>query len=115
MQDPVDKLCLLILLSALKKRAQTIQMRADDHEFVVHFTIDGVQQTEMRPAVELWAPVFEKLAEMAGVRVPASGDAVGVIQLAIGEHAAATFALTVRAHGDVQLAELRVVARENYP
>lgn len=88
MSDAVEKLVLAILLSATKKRAQ-----------VVDFLVDGVRIEEMRPPLELRAPVFDQLKRMASDE--------GVIELAIGDdHRFFTVAFTER--GTLHRCEIRV-------
>ena len=110
-QDPVEKLIFALLLVSLKKQAEAILIRADDDELVVHFTIDGVQHEEMRPPLALRTRLFAMLAEMASLPIPASGRVEdGFIEIAIGETRRERFAISLRTHGAVQVAELHALA-----
>jgi type II secretory ATPase GspE/PulE/Tfp pilus assembly ATPase PilB-like protein len=107
----VVRLVNAILLSALKKQAQTIQFRAGSaHEGIVEFKISGVIQEELRPPAKPHDAVIRRLAIMANL--PAykkGGSAIGTIQLLIGEDKSATFGIVVEGHGAERTALLTVL------
>ena len=110
-QDPVEKLVFALLLVSLKKQAEAIRIRADEDELVVHFTIDGVQHEEMRPPLALRRRLFAMLAEMASLPIPESGRVEdGFITIMLGDGRHERFAISLRTHGAVQLAELHALA-----
>ena len=101
--SPVEKLVYVLLLAALKKKAERIDMRAGKDAFVVDFTIDGMRLEEMRPPVILRDAVFDQLRLMTG------GEA-GRIHLMIGEERQVFFAITMNTAGPVWRCELRPIA-----
>jgi type II secretory ATPase GspE/PulE/Tfp pilus assembly ATPase PilB-like protein len=100
--SPVEKLVYVLLLAAIKKKAERIDMRAGRDAFVVDFTIDGMRLEEMRPPAILREPVFDRLREM-------TGDA-GRIHLVIGEDREVFFTVSIDAAGPVWRCELRPIA-----
>jgi type II secretory ATPase GspE/PulE/Tfp pilus assembly ATPase PilB-like protein len=100
--SPVEKLVYVLLLAAIKKKAERIDLRAGRDAFVVDFTIDGLRLEEMRPPVLLRDAVFDRLREMAGD--------VGRIHLVIGEDRHVFFTVAIDVTGPVWRCELRPIA-----
>ncbi|MDQ3334041.1 MAG: hypothetical protein M4D80_02690 [Myxococcota bacterium] len=100
--SPVEKLVYVLLLAALKKKAERIDMRAGRDAFVIDFTIDGMRREEMRPPALLREAVFDRLREM-------TGDP-GRIHLVIGEERHVYFTVALDVAGPVWRCELRPIA-----
>ncbi len=106
---PVEKLVYVILLSAIKKKAERIDMRCGKDAFVIDFTIDGMRHEEMRPPVALRNAMFDRLREMTG------GD-LGTIHLVLGDDERQHFfGTTIATTGPVWRAEIRPVATPAKP
>ena len=95
----VEKLVFAILLSAIKKRAEVIDLKCGRDRFVIDFIIDGARCEEMRPPLELQTPIFEQLQLMAS-------DA-GVIELVVGDDRHHLFAIVFSTQGALQRCEIR--------
>lgn len=99
--SPLVKLTFAILLSAVRKNADTISLAQRGGTGVVMFVIAGQTVEEMTPPPPLLAAVVRRLAIMA--KLPVYGrdeEAEGELGLALNDEEEATFAIRVFGHGD---------------
>jgi len=109
--EPLVKLTYAILLSALKRRAEAVRIDGDHPQgCAVRFWIDGVEQVEMCPPIQLRAPLIRRLSAMADLpSYPKDGAAEGEFTLLIGEHRHARFAVRVEGRAFDLVATLHIL------
>jgi hypothetical protein len=106
--SPVVKLTYMILVAAIKKGADKIELRGGvGSECPVYFTVAGVVSEQVRVAAELLAALVRRLAIMADLPTyPVGGQAEGLVQLSIGGAAPACFSIVLSGHGETLAATL---------
>ncbi len=95
-EAPVVKLCNLILLSAIKKKASDIHIEPYEKEFRIRYRIDGILYEEMRPPKKLQNAILSRVKIMASLdiserRLPQDGR----IKLKIGKDKEMDFRVSV--------------------
>src|SRR3990172_4204447 len=86
-EAPVVKLCNMILLAAIKKKASDIHIEPYEKEFRIRYRIDGILYEEMRPPLRLKNAITSRVKIMASLdiserRLPQDGR----IKLKIRRH-----------------------------
>ncbi|MBI4510060.1 MAG: type IV-A pilus assembly ATPase PilB [Deltaproteobacteria bacterium] len=95
-EAPIVKLCNMILLSAIKKKASDIHIEPYEKEFRVRYRVDGILQEEMRPPLKLKNAITSRLKIMSNLdiserRLPQDGR----IKLKIGKDKEMDFRVSV--------------------
>ncbi len=95
-EAPVVKLCNLLLLGAIKKKASDIHVEPYEKEFRIRYRIDGILYEEMRPPIKLRNAITSRLKIMASLdiserRLPQDGR----IKLKIGQDKEMDFRVSV--------------------
>ncbi len=95
-EAPVVKLCNLIMLSAIKKKASDIHIEPYEKEFRIRYRIDGILYEEMRPPKKLQNAILSRVKIMASLdiserRLPQDGR----IKLKIGRDREMDFRVSV--------------------
>lgn len=106
--SPLVRLTLSILLSAVRKNADTISLGRRDGAGVVTFVVEGQLLEEMVPPLQLIAAMVRRLSIMANLPVYGRDEeAEGELTLQPGSGEPATFAIRVFGHGESLGAVLR--------
>ncbi|MFO0676780.1 MAG: type IV-A pilus assembly ATPase PilB [Polyangiaceae bacterium] len=66
---PVVRLCNMILLNAIKKRASDIHIEPYEKSLRVRYRVDGVLQEEMRPPLKLKAAISSRIKIMSSLDI----------------------------------------------
>jgi type IV pilus assembly protein PilB len=95
-EAPVVKLCNMILLAAIKKKASDIHIEPYEKEFRIRYRIDGILYEEMRPPLKLRNAIISRIKIMASLdiserRLPQDGR----IKLKIGKDKEMDFRVSV--------------------
>jgi type IV pilus assembly protein PilB len=95
-EAPVVKLCNMILLAAIKKKASDIHIEPYEKEFRIRYRIDGILYEEMRPPKKLQNAILSRMKIMASLdiserRLPQDGR----IKLKIGKDREMDFRVSV--------------------
>ena len=95
-EAPVVKLCNMILLAAIKKKASDIHIEPYEKEFRIRYRIDGILYEEMRPPLKLRNAIISRVKIMASLdiserRLPQDGR----IKLKIGKDKEMDFRVSV--------------------
>src|SRR5215813_719461 len=95
-EAPVVKLCNMVLLAAIKKKASDIHIEPYEKEFRIRYRIDGILYEEMRPPKKLQNAILSRLKIMANLdiserRLPQDGR----IKLKIGKDREMDFRVSV--------------------
>jgi type IV pilus assembly protein PilB len=95
-EAPVVKLCNMVLLAAIKKKASDIHIEPYEKEFRIRYRIDGILYEEMRPPLKLRNAITSRLKIMASLdiserRLPQDGR----IKLKIGKDKEMDFRVSV--------------------
>jgi type IV pilus assembly protein PilB len=95
-EAPVVKLCNMILLAAIKKKASDIHIEPYEKEFRIRYRIDGILYEEMRPPKKLQNAIISRVKIMASLdiserRLPQDGR----IKLKIGKDREMDFRVSV--------------------
>ena len=95
-EAPVVKLCNMILLAAIKKKASDIHIEPYEKEFRIRYRIDGILYEEMRPPKKLQNAILSRVKIMANLdiserRLPQDGR----IKLKIGRDKEMDFRVSV--------------------
>jgi type IV pilus assembly protein PilB len=95
-EAPVVKLCNMILLAAIKKKASDIHIEPYEKEFRIRYRIDGILYEEMRPPKKLQNAILSRVKIMASLdiserRLPQDGR----IKLKIGRDREMDFRVSV--------------------
>jgi type IV pilus assembly protein PilB len=95
-EAPVVKLCNMVLLAAIKKKASDIHIEPYEKEFRIRYRIDGILYEEMRPPKKLQNAILSRLKIMASLdiserRLPQDGR----IKLKIGKDREMDFRVSV--------------------
>jgi type IV pilus assembly protein PilB len=95
-EAPIVKLCNMILLAAIKKKASDIHFEPYEKEFRVRYRIDGILYEEMRPPKKLQNAILSRVKIMASLdiserRLPQDGR----IKLKIGKDREMDFRVSV--------------------
>jgi type IV pilus assembly protein PilB len=95
-EAPVVKLCNMILLAAIKKKASDIHIEPYEKEFRIRYRIDGILYEEMRPPLKLRNAILSRVKIMASLdiserRLPQDGR----IKLKIGKDKEMDFRVSV--------------------
>jgi len=111
----ISELANVILLSAIKKGAEAIQIARKHDALVVEFRFAGAPDREpytteeMRPPLELQGPLLRRLGVMASLPYyPKGMSAEGRIQIEIGSSRLVTFAIHLEGHGPDQWCHLKI-------
>lgn len=106
--SPLVRLTYAILLSAVRKNADTISLGQREGAGVVTFVISGEVSQEMAPPLQVLGAVVRRLSIMANL--PTYGrdkEAEGELGLQLESGELATFAIRAFGHGDSLGAVLR--------
>src|SRR4030095_10607712 len=95
-EAPVVKLCNMIMLAAIKKKASDIHIEPYEKEFRIRYRIDGILYEEMRPPKKLQNAILSRVKIMASLdiserRLPQDGR----IKLKIGKDKEMDFRVSV--------------------
>jgi len=95
-EAPVVKLCNMILLAAIKKKASDIHIEPYEKEFRIRYRVDGILYEEMRPPKKLQNAIISRVKIMASLdiserRLPQDGR----IKLKIGRDKEMDFRVSV--------------------
>jgi type IV pilus assembly protein PilB len=95
-EAPVVKLCNMILLAAIKKKASDIHIEPYEKEFRIRYRVDGILYEEMRPPKKLQNAILSRVKIMANLdiserRLPQDGR----IKLKIGKDKEMDFRVSV--------------------
>jgi type IV pilus assembly protein PilB len=95
-EAPVVKLCNMILLAAIKKKASDIHIEPYEKEFRIRYRIDGILYEEMKPPMRLKNAITSRVKIMASLdiserRLPQDGR----IKLKIGKDKEMDFRVSV--------------------
>ena len=95
-EAPIVKLCNMILLAAIKKKASDIHFEPYEKDFRVRYRIDGILYEEMRPPKKLQNAILSRVKIMASLdiserRLPQDGR----IKLKIGKDREMDFRVSV--------------------
>jgi type IV pilus assembly protein PilB len=95
-EAPVVKLCNMILLAAIKKKASDIHIEPYEKEFRIRYRVDGILYEEMRPPKKLQNAITSRVKIMANLdiserRLPQDGR----IKLKIGRDREMDFRVSV--------------------
>ena len=95
-EAPVVKLCNMILLAAIKKKASDIHIEPYEKEFRIRYRVDGILYEEMRPPKKLQNAILSRVKIMASLdiserRLPQDGR----IKLKIGKDKEMDFRVSV--------------------
>jgi type IV pilus assembly protein PilB len=95
-EAPVVKLCNMILLAAIKKKASDIHIEPYEKEFRIRYRVDGILYEEMRPPLKLRNAITSRIKIMASLdiserRLPQDGR----IKLKIGKDKEMDFRVSV--------------------
>src|SRR5215468_3970328 len=95
-EAPVVKLCNMVLLAAIKKKASDIHIEPYEKEFRIRYRVDGILYEEMRPPKKLQNAILSRLKIMASLdiserRLPQDGR----IKLKIGKDREMDFRVSV--------------------
>jgi type IV pilus assembly protein PilB len=95
-EAPVVKLCNMILIAAIKKKASDIHIEPYEKEFRIRYRIDGILYEEMRPPKKLQNAIISRVKIMASLdiserRLPQDGR----IKLKIGKDKEMDFRVSV--------------------
>lgn len=95
-EAPVVKLCNMIMLAAIKKKASDIHIEPYEKEFRIRYRIDGILYEEMRPPKKLQNAILSRVKIMASLdiserRLPQDGR----IKLKIGRDKEMDFRVSV--------------------
>ncbi len=95
-EAPVVKLCNMIMLAAIKKKASDIHLEPYEKEFRIRYRIDGILYEEMRPPKKLQNAILSRVKIMASLdiserRLPQDGR----IKLKIGKDREMDFRVSV--------------------
>jgi type IV pilus assembly protein PilB len=95
-EAPVVKLCNMVLLAAIKKKASDIHIEPYEKEFRIRYRIDGILYEEMRPPKKLQNAILSRVKIMANLdiserRLPQDGR----IKLKIGRDREMDFRVSV--------------------
>jgi type IV pilus assembly protein PilB len=95
-EAPVVKLCNMIMLAAIKKKASDIHIEPYEKEFRIRYRIDGILYEEMRPPLKLKNAITSRVKIMANLdiserRLPQDGR----IKLKIGKDREMDFRVSV--------------------
>src|SRR5688572_20358735 len=95
-EAPVVKLCNMIMLAAIKKKASDIHIEPYEKEFRIRYRIDGILYEEMKPPLKLKNAITSRVKIMASLdiserRLPQDGR----IKLKIGKDKEMDFRVSV--------------------
>jgi type IV pilus assembly protein PilB len=95
-EAPVVKLCNMIMLAAIKKKASDIHIEPYEKEFRIRYRIDGILYEEMKPPMKLKNAITSRVKIMANLdiserRLPQDGR----IKLKIGKDREMDFRVSV--------------------
>src|SRR5262249_6065352 len=95
-EAPVVKLCNMVLLAAIKKKASDIHIEPYEKEFRIRYRVDGILYEEMRPPKKLQNAITSRVKIMANLdiserRLPQDGR----IKLKIGRDREMDFRVSV--------------------
>jgi type IV pilus assembly protein PilB len=95
-EAPVVKLCNMIMLAAIKKKASDIHIEPYEKEFRIRYRIDGILYEEMKPPKKLQNAILSRVKIMASLdiserRLPQDGR----IKLKIGKDKEMDFRVSV--------------------